>query len=524
MRRHISFLLYANLAIAIFAVAKPVQAVYESAQYVLENPAWRSMPAESDSSQYSLSGSAGFGQGAADAAADSLRAGQSEGAVLPTMPAPVLTTVVRQAGALGLVISLGDNDPNIDVQVTLTNPDGVVTYLSPNGLAASGSEWFAYTAWGGSNGIVAYNLDAVTYEARVRGRADEFSLSEWSNPSNKATPVAVAAGVKQTSVSPLAGLFTDVPTKVSDVVSALHTTLVSTTAVSAAQLLTAAIVPLTAVAALSQLATVGGFALQFAIQLISRLFGSLLSGLQFLAFWKRKDVYGTVVDKTGRHPVEGAVVELLDVENRRQIEVQRTDQHGRYYLMADKHKSYIMRVTHESYDPFEQPVRGRVNIHVDLGKMLEYDQAALESHLRQQAWVKNVNRLRVVMLLIGTIAWAIIFVGDYPSWASYSLGAYYVLAWALELYVRRQPRPYGLVVDRATNKPLDQVVVRVADEDDRLVNTVVCDDDGRFSTWLRSGTYNLRFSKSGYQSTVLRSVHINRSLRSLEVTARLAPA
>lgn len=64
---------------------------------------------------------------------------------------------------------------------------------------------------------------------------------------------------------------------------------------------------------------------------------------------------------------------------------------------------------------------------------------------------------------------------------------------------RRRRKPWGIVYDSFTEKPIDLAVVRVfSEENDRLVATKVTDQNGRFSFILQKGKYYIKVNKVGY--------------------------
>jgi 5-hydroxyisourate hydrolase-like protein (transthyretin family) len=65
--------------------------------------------------------------------------------------------------------------------------------------------------------------------------------------------------------------------------------------------------------------------------------------------------------------------------------------------------------------------------------------------------------------------------------------------------VRRRRKPWGIVYDSITGKPVDLAVVRVFNEsNDKLVATKVTDQNGRFNFLLARGKYYVTVTKAGY--------------------------
>lgn len=506
------------LVVGFVSIGCIAQAAYESDGYVLDGAGWRSVPATGEATDYSLNGSVGFGQGGFDSSANTLRAGSSDPDVAPTPPAPILSVVTTQTGTLHLVVVLGANDPDVLVQVRLTDGTGVVRYVSPSGSTTNAESWSPYVAWDSSQGRDLTSLSSFGYRASVRLKEGDFTLSEWSDQSASVTPLSSVGK----PVTPLLGII-KLPASVENLVTAVHKALQKRGLVGVAQAVATLLVPITALAVLSQIASMGGLLFEVLFAVINRLLGALLSGLQFLAFYRKRRVFGVVYDGTTRQPLRGATVEVMTPNTRRLIDSQTTDEKGRYYFLEDPHTSYVVRIHHPRFEPLERTVRGHVNMLVYLGSKIEYDPVRLLRQSARGAWLNRINAVRLWLLVVGTVAWATLLFGDYANWVGYALGWYYIAAWSLELYVRRQPRPYGLVINAATGEVLGLVVVRVVNNRGKVVSTLVCDDQGRFATWLQPGVYDFAFSKAGFKPTHVPSTHISRSLKSLEVTARLQP-
>jgi|GEM_PF-5426806 len=510
-------LIITGLAASSWVIAK---ADYESSDYVMDGVGWRSIPADSESDNYAINGAASFGQAATDNPTYTLHAGATDTSVLPTPPAPEVSVVPTQMGTIHLTVKLGDNDPYVEVQVRLTDVNQAVHYFAPSGDEADESVWNSYTSWGSSVGIDISGLNAVGYVAQVRVRGEAFTISEWSAESAAVTPLSEVLATATTP--PTTGI--SLPPSIENLITAIQKAVREGGLGDISKAIATALVPLTAIAALSQIATVGGFLFQIMFEIANRLFGALLSGLQFFAFYRKKRVFGIVYDGFTKRPLPGATVEVLRPDTRRLLDSQKTDEKGQYYFLDEANTSYLIRVSHPRFDTFEHIVRGRVNLPIYLGLKLEYDTVQLQKRSHRSALLEHMSSVRLWLLLIGTVAWGILFIGDYQGWVGFALGAYYVLAWSLELYVRRQPRPYGLVVNATSKAALALVVVRITNEEGKIIGTLVCDEQGRFKTWLKPGVYSFAFSKAGFNPAIINGAHINRSIKSMEVTAALQPA
>lgn len=480
---------------------------YESDDYILDTIGWRSIPAEGESEEYAVRGSTTFSQGLTDTDTYTLHAGSADAATLPTPLAPTLSLSESQA-ALHLEVHLGENDPHVEVQVRLINRNGSHIYVTPTDVITDETQWYSSVSWGGVAGKELSSVPADSYTAQVRAKAGDFGLSEWSAESSVVT--LTAGGPVTTTTTPDVG----VPASLQGLLQALQRLIQNSGLTQPAGLAALLLVPLTALAFLPHFIAASGFLLHLLLELLR----------QLLAFFYKRRSYGVVYDGSGRKPLVGAVVEIMRPETRQHLDSQITDTKGRYYFLDNKRVMYLVRVTHPQFEPFEQLVRGHVNIGIYLGRSIEFNQALLLRQSRRTALLEVVGALRVWLLVIGTVAWGWLFMGGNQEGIGYILGVYYVLAWLLELSIQRQPRPYGVVVNAKTAEPLGLTVVRITNHKGQRISSVVCDEKGRFKTWLHPGTYRLDFSKSGFVPTKIEAMHINNSQRSMEITARLQPS
>lgn len=491
-----------------------VQSEYESDDYYLNEALILPFGGTSQSAEYSAAFDGGFGLKPGESTENFLGAGSREQSVLPTPPAPDLS-VANAENALLLKLTLGSNDPAVLAQVAITDNLGVLKYYNPAGQAVSESNtWHPYKNWGGSAGAQIGGLNEnKSYSAQTRYKYDDHSVSAWSNSSAQVSPVTVVP-LTASEKDGLIGVINSVGQAIKDVAS-------GSTVQSVAKDLAIALVPLTAIAVAAQLASVSAIAFQFIAEIISRLVSSMLSGLQFFAFYKKRKVFGRVIDGKTREPIAGVNVFLIKPDTKRVLDTQQTDKDGRYYFLFDDRTSYLVKAEISHYDPYEKTVRGNVNHLIRMGVKLEYDIEELNKRRKIIMLVDRINYFRTALLFFGVLAWALIFTFQDKTLMVFLLGSYYVLALIFELYVRRQPRPYGLVEDVDTRVPLSMVVIRIKDALGAIVETLVCDEKGRFRTLLRPGKYTFTFNKQGYLPNALNDVHISQSIHSLAVTAKL---
>ncbi|NCU41879.1 MAG: hypothetical protein EOM19_04120 [Candidatus Moranbacteria bacterium] len=73
---------------------------------------------------------------------------------------------------------------------------------------------------------------------------------------------------------------------------------------------------------------------------------------------------------------------------------------------------------------------------------------------------------------------------------------------ALPFYRRKKQKYWGTVFDDFTKSPLENVVVSLVNERDRIVETVLTDKEGRYGFLVLEGTFTLRAQKEGYRMEI----------------------
>ncbi|MDO8471655.1 MAG: carboxypeptidase-like regulatory domain-containing protein [bacterium] len=428
-------------------------------------------------------------------------AGVTIKAVLPTPLAPSLQAVDGVTKVLNVKISLGDNDRASRVQLRLVSTDGTYTgYFIPNSQAVSVSDsWVGYNSWG-EEWRQLKELDVnKQYRAQVRVKTDDFSVSEFSAFSEVVTPNGILTAETGTPTS-----------------SVLPKSWQTSRAKSLLTAIATALLPLTAAALIIQAGAAISIIGELLLNLLGRLLASLLSLAQLVALAGRKKIFGQIMDSKTKKPVPGAQVSLLRPDTRRVLDMQTTDQYGRYYFIANNKQPYLLTINKEGFDYWEQVLHYKINRRIYLGESLENDVPLLKDKFKKTKLMRGLETIRVPLLLIGSISWLGVFIQQ-QSVLTWGLGVYYVLAWVLEIYIRIQPRPFGLVVAATTNEPLSLVVVRIYNNVHKLIETVIGDEQGRFKTLLQPGRYNFTFAKQGYKPNELNGIIIDRHLASLKV-------
>lgn len=467
------------------------QAGLESQDYVLDQPTFNYGSVSTSSADSDLFGAIGSG-GLSDSSNSLTQGGSGQQNVLPTPNTPVVS--IKNSQTIRISVEPGSNDPYITLQVEVrrsANNDPAL--YDTNGQIASGdASWGAAVIW--REGVQIGGLKAgERYQIRARAKGEEGSVSEWSGE----TAVNLSGGLVG------GGLLPSAITK--PIQNWLQTPVGESVGQIASKLLSPVIVASVVAQAIAVTSLVG----QILIDLLLKLIAGLSPLSQFFVFFKRKKPYGRVTDSKTHRPVVGARVALLRADTKAVLDTQITDQDGRYYFTVDERQSFILRIEAPQFDIYERLFRGSaVNRQITLGLALEYDPAQLRRRQRIDRLMVVLNAWRLPLLLIGTAMWLLLYIrdGGFALW----LGIYYALAWVLEIVIRTQPSPFGIITDQITHVPLGGAVVRIYNHNGRLILTFVTSANGRFTTLLRSGWYHLTVSRSGYQTSTIPRVLFTR--------------
>ncbi len=493
------------VAIAVFIFPLMAQAAIESDAYLIDQPVFNFGSATTSSVEANLSGTIGtgaFGEGDGTEA----QSGAARSAVLPTPPPPLISSL--SGSSVRVVADQGNNEDYLVMQVEFSaaaKPDEVF-YLDLSGnFVEEAASWQPTAGW--LDGVTVDGLKSgVVYQVRSRVRAEDYSVSEWSNFGNAKTGEGLIGGgwLPESLTAPIIKWL---QTPAGSVLS---------------QIVDRSVVPIIIATAAVQALAVGSLFGQLLLDLILKLLAAISPLTQYFAFFRRRRPYGEVYDGSSRKMVAGARVTLLRADTKLAVETQSTDSTGRFLFNVDDHQTYLLRVEAPHFDIYEHLWRGAaVNRRVNLGLALEYDARLLRRKQRIDQLTARMNAWRLPLLLIGTMMWLLIYIkdGGFTVW----MGAYYLLAWLLELVIHLQPMPYGLITDITNNQPIGGAVIRIFGEKDRLVLTYVTSANGRFITLLKAGVYRLAVSRVGYQTEQRAAVRFSREGSAQPIRIPLRP-
>lgn len=268
------------------------------------------------------------------------------------------------------------------------------------------------------------------------------------------------------------------------------------------------------------------------------LFFNLLPFLQYLLsapilfFWRRKRKgWGVVYNSMTKIPIGLAIVRLFKLSSKEDqkgqlLQSRVTDKEGRYFFLADRGE-YRIEVTKPGYEfPSEYLARvtddgayldvyhGEVisvsekdatiaaNIPMD---PIKSEKVKTPAKIKFMRWARRIQNGLAVLGVVLAIVVAIIM----PTVLTITVAVAQVLLYFLikRLTRVRKPKGWGIVYDKRTKKPLANVVVRIFEPKyNKLLETTVTDNKGRYSFLVGPNEYFTRYERSGYQPTEYRPI------------------
>lgn len=135
--------------------------------------------------------------------------------------------------------------------------------------------------------------------------------------------------------------------------------------------------------------------------------------------------------------------------------------------------------------------------------------ASILSNIKDNKTVNTLTRriLRPIAQTVATVGLITIIVQAVAALPSiFQFLAYLIALLAEALGIKRKPKPWGVVFDSLSGKPIDLAVTRLFDsESKRLVATRVTDLSGKFGFSVDPGTYMVSVTKPGYIFPITRN-------------------
>jgi chitodextrinase len=230
---------------------------------------------------------------------------------------------------------------------------------------------------------------------------------------------------------------------------------------------------------------------------------------------RRRKKWGVVYNSLTKQPVELAIVRLIGHESGLVLQTRVTDVHGRY-AFSPKPGNYRIEVVKPGFAFPTEHLKGKPHDvdFVDLyhGTVIEaakdaliaanipLDPVVVEEAPRKVIFRKTLRAIQQNLALVTVIA-SVIGLVIVPSLqaALFTLGQVGLYLLFRRLAVPAAAKEWGIVIDQATRKAVDRVVVRIFDKKfNKLLETQVTDANGKYGFFVRRNVYYVTAEKAGF--------------------------
>lgn len=245
----------------------------------------------------------------------------------------------------------------------------------------------------------------------------------------------------------------------------------------------------------------------------------------FLGRRKRKG-YGVIYNAISKEPIGLAVVRLYQVKGEQElpgklVKSRVTDKEGRFYFLVQP-GTYRLTVTKAGFQFPTQHLKSKKEdvqftdlYHGELLRVTEADAVitpnipidpSVTAKYQEPKNIKWRARLRVIQhtIALSGVLLSFVFAIIRPNVLA---AAMVLLQIGIYLFVQRlakprKPKSWGIVYDKLTGRPVANVVARIFEPKyNKLLETQVTDNKGRYSFLLGPSEYYAVFEKEGYRST-----------------------
>lgn len=245
----------------------------------------------------------------------------------------------------------------------------------------------------------------------------------------------------------------------------------------------------------------------------------------FLGRRKRKG-YGVIYNAISKEPIGLAVVRLYQVKDEQElpgklVKSRVTDKEGRFYFLIQP-GMYRLTVTKAGFQfPTQHLTAKKEDVqftdlyHGELLRVTEADvvitpnipiDPSVTAKYQEPKNIKWRARLRVIQhtIALSGVLLSFVFAIIRPNVLA---AAMVLLQIGIYLFVHRlakprKPKSWGIVYDKLTGRPVANVVARIFEPKyNKLLETQVTDNKGRYSFLLGPSEYYAVFEKEGYRST-----------------------
>ncbi|MBU2566637.1 carboxypeptidase regulatory-like domain-containing protein [Patescibacteria group bacterium] len=257
----------------------------------------------------------------------------------------------------------------------------------------------------------------------------------------------------------------------------------------------------------------------------------------------RKRKWGVIYNSLTKQPIEFAIVRLVHKESNLTVQSKVTDKQGRYTFTKVQKGNYRLEVLKPHYDFPTQYLADRADdidfTEIYHGEIISLDEdgvIALNVPIDPLENAETPRRilfrrfLRIIqhVVAISGLVLSLAAFAISPSWlvgtiVLVQLG-FYLLFRKLALPVKA--KPWGVVLDAKTKKPVYQAIVRVFDKKyNKLLETQITDKQGRYGFFADNNVYYITIEKPGFDKYTSPDIDLaSRKEAVIDLSAELSPS
>lgn len=245
----------------------------------------------------------------------------------------------------------------------------------------------------------------------------------------------------------------------------------------------------------------------------------------YLAFRKRKSGYGTVFNSVTNIPEALVSLSLRDLHGRI-VRTTVSDKHGRYRLLASPGEYYLDAKKTGFTFPSNQLGKQQRSLVYD--NLLPAQHIIIKDHgvitknipldpegaAHATSWLPQLRlppKVQYLIAALGPLLALAVALSQRSNPFFWGLFTLYLLILLKRLLSFKPANPpFGTITDAETKQPLAQAVVRIFDTKfNKLLETQITSDTGRYAFLVKSGSYYVLIKKTGYTTVRLNFPHIS---------------
>ena len=254
------------------------------------------------------------------------------------------------------------------------------------------------------------------------------------------------------------------------------------------------------------------------IPLAFALFLSLILGITYpgyVATKRRHSGFGIVFNGQTGEPEASVLVRILNI-HKLVVRSAVTDKQGRYRLVAPPGE-YYFDIVKKGFQFLSSPPNSKLHHYSNLlpsshivindfgaiTKNIPVVPEGIKTHAQKSFHLPHAAQSHILfwgtlLAIAGTYYWRNIL-------SVLIIFGIYLLALIYRVISFKPAKnPFGTILDAATGKPIEQVIVRIFEKKfNKLLETQITSPKGRYAFVINPGSYSLRITKSGYKTVIV---------------------